>query len=1358
MHILPFNKSAYLGSSDLRMVIAVLLIFCFSFCANSKTLDFQNLSKSTIKHPKIANQVINDVYIDRMNYMWISTELGIYRFDGAQLQAIDETFGFDGYEHPVGGAYGVHALDDELIAINFAPSSTRVFNIVKNRYSDLSFFNQNQSYIANSLRLDDKVLFYSHRKLYLYDSKNKVLLAEREMYLKSIEGVHVYKDAIYLLNNANELVKLARDTLEPQVVSNINQQAYKVSLSNYDRFTELDGELLLLKQYAISKVNPDTLELTPSIVLPKCERISQRQVPFTKWLVSKPNKAYVNKCGIYALNRNQQSIRQLLAFTPEESQHISVNSPRRARYSTEHSFRFFFTLHFTYILNLENLELQQIPRRMQEGVRHSARWFEKQGLLWLSNEMPELSLLSEYVSRFGGMPAHQINTLLGTQRLRKVLQTKESELFVATQDKGLFQLAFVEQEWQVKQKWLENFQIRDVFLDHNRLWIGSEGGGIFYFDLASSQLHQPKYLAHFTQGFEFASFKQDHLLISLNSDGLVLINTVEERIVQHITNIEHEGVDVRIGRIRAIEVTEHNEVILGTHTNHHPNILHLDQQLKLKATHLTKSYVFDIEYLPSGEIIAATWGEGVLGFDENGKQFQISQHNGLISDVVFALEAQEVDGRIEVWASGPLGMSKLTFAHAANGTLTIENIRNFTQEDGLLTNSFDSESNSITPKGEIIFSGYGGVTKFSPANDIKMNKDAISSGRLVSITALNNTRFVSPQASLIEVPESTDEVILQFASFDYLMPNKQQYRYKIDDDEWSLIENGTLRFPQLKSGKYKISFDVANNDGVWSEEPKVYHLKVIPPWYISTSALVCYSLGLLIVIFLLIKNRQRVIESRNRELESQIALATQDLQRVIGEKEAMFEEISHEFRTPLTLILGKSEQLERTYNNDYIRVIKANAQKMYAMVNKLLKLAEIQAIKKHRVNTVVATQVELVVNNMRMMADIKGIDVELSMKGVASNLCLELIEESIDLILGNLLSNAIKYTQIGGQIHVSLNYENAHLDLCVQDNGKGFNSPESAFDRFSREESKIEGTGLGLSIVHRMTKANGGKVFISNVESGGAKVCAQLPAESVAFEPQTFTDERSHESPLPDCDILLVEDDLELQQHFVSILPNNVKLYLAESGLEALDILDDIEPDIIVTDVNMPFMDGFSFCEELKKSKQFNHIPVLFLTALSDISNQRRGMKAGAIDYISKPFSSDLLLRKINNILVFITNTRLANQSELFVAPNEYASVEDEFKDKVQAVLASYFQNEGFCLSDMASELHISEKTLNRRLKSFYALTFSQILKEYRLKQAHLMLKAGHPAKHVAFDCGFGSAAYFGKLFKERFGVTPGQV
>jgi YesN/AraC family two-component response regulator len=217
-------------------------------------------------------------------------------------------------------------------------------------------------------------------------------------------------------------------------------------------------------------------------------------------------------------------------------------------------------------------------------------------------------------------------------------------------------------------------------------------------------------------------------------------------------------------------------------------------------------------------------------------------------------------------------------------------------------------------------------------------------------------------------------------------------------------------------------------------------------------------------------------------------------------------------------------------------------------------------------------------------------------------------------------------------------------------------------------------------------------------------------------------------------------------------------LYLADNGEEGIELLNDISPDIIVSDVNMPIMNGIEFCRYVKNQDEYKHIPVLLLTALTDLPNQRKGLLAGADDYLGKPFSGELLLIKINNLLRTLEHVREKKRDKLVLPVAQYEKVEDELSNRIQACLVDNFSNELFAAANMAKTLNMSERTVNRRLKSIYGMTFSNLLREFRLTQALAMLEAGQSIKEVAFDAGFGSVAYFGKCFKERFGKTPGQV
>jgi signal transduction histidine kinase/CheY-like chemotaxis protein len=791
----------------------------------------------------------------------------------------------------------------------------------------------------------------------------------------------------------------------------------------------------------------------------------------------------------------------------------------------------------------------------------------------------------------------------------------------------------------------------------------------------------------------------------------------------------------------------------------------LDKQLELITAIAgegpTAAYHFDITHSADGTVWLASWGRGLLYLPAGADTFiSLDTQHGLPSNVVFAVYEVKPG---ELWITTENGLVQLTYTNI-NQPDSFK-LRVFDKRDGLSTALFDSEAHHQQNNGTLVFSGYGGIVWFNPASDIAFNhqppaKPYVSN---IKVNGEDWPEFESAwsfsQQSAITLPNNAGAVRIQFVAPSYLAPAKNQYLYRLNRGDWQSLQQPEIQFASLASGEYQLEIKASNNDGVWTQENLSVQLSVPVPWWASWWAFVLYALAIFLVSFLIFMARNRRVVQLNQQLELKVEQRTKQLQQAIDSKEQMFEEISHEFRTPLTLILGKTEQLHNgdAAKNRELGIIRRNAERMYELVEQLLKLAELQAVSKKPISTPVYALIMQTIDNFQSLAQSKNIAIRFDLSGIDKQANFWLVEESVQLIVGNLLSNAVKYSPANSAVLVNAKVEDLQLQLCIIDQGAGFSDPQAALQRFNRQNSSEVGTGLGLSIVQKMVEANHGNLTLENLATGGAKASVNIRAKqvvAVAMNPQIRAESVSH--TFPACQILVVEDNPDLRQHLLDILPSQAKVNALENGQQALDYLQKELPDLIISDVMMPLMDGFELCARVKADNALCHIPFILLTAKTDLKSQHYGLQLQADDYIGKPFSSEVLIHKLANRLNTYFALRQKLQHELFnILPGHGAGESTEHKI-IQQHLVQHYSRETYAIGELAEHLAISEKTLTRRLKAMYGCTFNVLLKDFRLTMASQQLRAGKTAKDVGFSCGFASQAYFGSQFKEKFGVTPG--
>lgn len=525
-------------------------------------------------------------------------------------------------------------------------------------------------------------------------------------------------------------------------------------------------------------------------------------------------------------------------------------------------------------------------------------------------------------------------------------------------------------------------------------------------------------------------------------------------------------------------------------------------------------------------------------------------------------------------------------------------------------------------------------------------------------------------------------------------------------------------------------------------------------------------------------------EHKEQELTRLVKLKTVELQQSLSDKQRLFENFSHELKTPLTLIIGPLEQaLKQDWPQEWLQLLQganSNAHRLFELVNSLLELAEIQINRDKRVATAIGPCTGVIVSSLQSLADQHEANISLTL-ACDSDLTLLLQAQTWELMLTNLLTNAIKHGEPGTVIRITVCQVADALQLQVADNNRPIPTQQQVeiFSRFSASESRNRGNGLGLAIVKELAENHQGKVeLLTSVEGNCFRVTLPLslrgePATAIssaqASAPRPFTANAVALSPDKDNKrprVLLVEDNLELAAFLIAVFSPHLSLQHSVNGRDALALLEEETVELILSDVMMPVMDGYELCRQVKADPLLKHIPLLLLTAKSDLESQKLGLSLSADDYIAKPFNTDILLQKIHNVIHTNRALAMALQRKITASPSALALPmdgtvgEDEkamFLNRVQAQLQRLFSHSEVKAAEIAAELFMSEKTLNRKLKLMLGCSVSELLSEYRLSRAAESLAQGHSIKEVCFACGFNSLSYFSRSFKQKFALTPSQ-
>lgn len=781
-----------------------------------------------------------------------------------------------------------------------------------------------------------------------------------------------------------------------------------------------------------------------------------------------------------------------------------------------------------------------------------------------------------------------------------------------------------------------------------------------------------------------------------------------------------------------------------------------------------------------------------------------SSQNGLPNDLVVGLEE---DHNHNFWITTKSGLSLLN----PNTGL----FKNFNVHDGLQGSEYQSKSIAKTQDGRILAGGINGFNIFHP-DDITLDASVTLLPRITSLK-LNNKRVVvgdtignrvllrEPLEEVSDLKLRHDEnyIAFEFLALHFENPEQVQYAYKMQglDNNFETIGYGRdANYSNLLPGDYV--FEVrASLDGQWenAEKTTVTFQVLSPPWKTWWAYTLYFILGLSVVWIIMRYYTQKVQEAQEHELDQM--------------KLQFFINVSHEFRTPLTLILNPVDKIlsNLTGNPETVKTsaisIQRSARRLLHLVNQLLDYRKMDVgmapLRLEKGNVVKFG--EDIFSLFIGLATRKEIDYRFtsSSKNITSLFDFDKVEK----IITNLISNAIKYTNPGGEISVSIQkisekknmtnllvFKKEHLDnyveITVKDSGIGLNKEQikNIFSRFYNVDITKTGTGIGLNFTKGLVELHGGEIFVESQYQKGSKFVVRLPLDikaepeevenikdeflinsmkSVEYEMSIANDEfasqseATKESEIKKSTILMVEDNRELRLHLKNDLQDHYKVLEAKNGEEGVQMVKKHFPDLIISDVMMPIMDGFEMCQSLKTEFETCHIPIILLTARSLEDDRIDGYNHGADAYLAKPFVTSVLKARIKNLLEAKRRLRQRFSEIGGVFPSSEVTsnnMDEIFLDKATKIILDNIDDIDFKQEDLLHELGIGRSQFYRKISSLTGNNPSYFIRTIRLRYAsELLLQNRYSIKEITHMSGFNSSAYFSKTFRELFNLTPSE-
>jgi signal transduction histidine kinase/ligand-binding sensor domain-containing protein/DNA-binding response OmpR family regulator len=954
---------------------------------------------------------------------------------------------------------------------------------------------------------------------------------------------------------------------------------------------------------------------------------------------------------------------------------------------------------------------------------------------------------------------------------------------------------------------LTNDVIVSMLLDRQgKLWIGTYFGGLDCFD-GNKFIHyrhndkDPKSLAD-DRVWELYEDSQNRFWVGTLAGGLDQLDRLTNSFIHYKPSQPNS---VHSAYISTIKEDRKGNLWIGTDRGidilkKGASSFTLISSKEKDTTGLVHNNIVDLFEDSRGWIWIGTRA-GLNLLNEDGKTFRLfTTQQGLTDNTILAIQEDNNGG---LWISTPHGLSNLTVVkNAATGKWDFH-FRSYDDRDGLQGKEFNENAAIKLKNGNLVFAGPNGFNIFSPhvlnepgsalkivLTDLQVFNKSVSIGEEI------NGKVILPQAlsqiKKITLKYNQNVFSIGFAALDYLKAGKIKYAYKLEgfSKEWLTADatNRRATYTNLDPGTYRFVVKVDNGNGTWSEEEAMVQITVSPPFWRTVWAYLIYIIAIGGILY-----AARRITLQRAKLRFDIEQERKEAQRMHELdllKIKFFTNISHEFRTPLSLILTPLERIIRQAKDEdqkkQLSLVQRNAKRLLNLVNQLLDFRKIE-FQEFKVSLSEGDIIYFIKDLAHSFSDVaEKKHIQLTLQSSISSFVTLFDKDKLEKIVFNLLSNAFRFTPDQGKIQVRLDLEDdlstaqKTIVIAVDDSGIGIPKAdqERIFERFFQHETPgtimNQGSGIGLAITKEFVKLLGGSIQVDSQPEMGSCFTVKLPLQAegalaIVSEPveeaivvqqepgdpgeETFTKKKKGT-------VLLVEDNDDFRFYLKDNLGIHYHVIEAVNGKEAWKKMGDSEPDLVVSDIMMPEMNGLELAKKIKSDPRTSHIPVVLLTAMASEEQQLEGFESGANDYITKPFSFEILLSRIKSLLNHRKQLRKLFQQQIEVNPSEITvtPVDEKFIKEALAAVEERISDPEFSVEEFSRKMHMSRAALYKKLVSITGKPPLEFIRSIRLKRAaQLLAKTDLSVSEVAYEVGFNNPKYFARYFKEEFGTLPSQ-
>jgi ligand-binding sensor domain-containing protein/DNA-binding response OmpR family regulator/two-component sensor histidine kinase len=1004
--------------------------------------------------------------------------------------------------------------------------------------------------------------------------------------------------------------------------------------------------------------------------------------------------------------------------------------------------------------------------------------------LWFGTDGGGLSFYDTYLEKFNYFHNQQVPENINIDVVRSLFVDEKDHIWIGTSGKGLTEYDPAGKIWKTytynenQPHNIASNRVMSLLGDgQGKLWIGYQDEGLSILDLNTRIYKQfntdSKIPLPAKTVWKILKDSDDRFWLATRNNGLIQFDP-RTGVVRQFTHNPFDPQSIPENNIRTIEESKNGAFWIGTETQgiakfdpesgtftswkHQPGNRNSISSNSIKSLYPDSNNVLWI----------GTNGAGLNAMNlKTMKITRITADDGLANDVIYGILP---DHSGNLWLSSNMGISKVSLSYTDS---LVWSITNFTNYEGQAS-EFNTGAYYQHNDGTIYFGSLEGFYWFR-SEDIILNETAPRTA-ITDFFVFNESYYLS---NLTRLKHNQNTITIHMASLVFSSPHKNEYQYKLvnHDKDWVYSGNNhQARYTNLHPGEYTFLAKSSNYDGIWADTPVIMTFTILSPWYKTVWAYIFYVImtGVLLFWFYQYLKWHWFMQVKLRLKENEAAR----LQEINEFKNNFFTNISHEFRTPLTLISGPVDRMLSQSENPVLKsqlnLIKHNANRLLNLVDQLMEVSRIKA-GKQKLNVEkgnLGLLIQTIVVNYFPLAMQKNISIKTDIPIITE---VWYDADKLEKIVGNLTNNAIKYGKPDTDVKIICKLSDTNLRFTIENESiTRYDQEEikSLSERFFQKNSKREGYGIGISLVNDLVKICHGQSEMNFLNEKIFHVSVSIPVTRNAYHPDELEGEddkedvqliNDHQVPMAGHDapiILIVEDNEELRKFLIGGLQPFYQTLEAKNGNEGLCFAFKKIPDLIISDIMMPEMDGIELCHTVKTDEKTSHIPVILLTAKSDEEDIMRGLEAGADDYFLKPVSMGKLLLRAEKLIDLRRKLRNYYGTKARISPKELAltSIDEKFLTKVQEIVDREICDANFSAEKFSRKIGMSRMQLHRKLTAITGLSANAFIRDQRLQMAAERLKnnSGNVSE-IAYEVGFSTPSYFIKCFKDSYQMTPNE-